>query len=180
VERFVLCGNSADDDAMARAVGAVLRRLDQSASPRPLLVCRSAGTPAMTVARTVHAVDRFGSQCTVVSLPPGSAAPRERHGRRWLQQSALLARARRELEPGEFGRAARSLQQAGVPGAFRQLVPAGDHRLAYHCNEARASARQPLRDPHTRRIAEGRRVDWPQRLRDALRPLLDQWETEAE
>ena len=153
VELFDLRGNPADYDTMYRAVGDVLRQLAQSASPRPILVSLTAGTPAITFALTVHTVDRFGSQCTFVYLPRGSTAPRELHVRRWLQQSALLADARRELERGEFGRAALLLQQAGVPRAFWQLAQAGDHRLAYHFSEASASARQALRDPRTRPIA---------------------------
>lgn len=154
VELFDLRGNPADYDAMYRAVGDVLRQLAQSASPRPILVSLTAGTPAMTFALTVHAVERFGNSCSFVYLPRGSSQPQELQVRRWLVQSALLADARRELQRGEFGRAAVLLQQAGVPRAVWQLAQAGDHRLAYHFEEAQASARQALRDPRTRPIAQ--------------------------
>jgi len=149
-----LHGNPTDYDAMYRAVGDVLRELAGSALPRPIVVSLTAGTPAVTFALTVHAVDRFGSHCSFVYLPRGSETPQELQVRRWLQRSALLADARRELERGEFGRAALLLQQAGVPRAVWQLAQAGDHRLAYHFDEARSSARQALRDPRTRPLAQ--------------------------
>ncbi|MBO9359926.1 MAG: hypothetical protein J7450_10255 [Thermomicrobium sp.] len=148
-----LRANPADYDQMYRAIGQVLRQL-APATAGPVLVSLTAGTPAMTFALTVHALDRFGSECSFVYLPRNSQRPQELRLRRLLQRAASLADARRELERGEFGRAALLLQQAGVPRSIWRLAEAADHRVAYHFEEAQSSARQALRDPRTRPLAQ--------------------------
>ena len=148
-----LRANPADYDQMYRAIGHVLRQLAPSDSG-PVLISLTAGTPAMTFALTVHALDRFGNECSFLYLPRSSEQPQELRLRRLLQRAALLADARRELERGEFGRAALLLQQAGVPRSIWRLAEAADHRVAYHFEEAQSSARQALRDPQTRSLAQ--------------------------
>lgn len=150
--RDKLSGNPSDYDAMYRAIRRVLQTLKPGEPP--IYLSLTAGTPAMTFALTVHALDLFGSHCSFLYLPRGSETPRELRVRRWLQQAALLADARRELQRGEFGRAAVLLRQAGVPNAFAQLAEAADHRLAYHFEEATTTAKQAQRDPRTRSVAQ--------------------------